>query len=70
MAHLTQEDFMQKFARVAVPFVAVVALLILGTATVSLASPPPVPEIDPSSGMSALAMIAGGVMVIRAWCKK
>ena len=40
-------------------------LLILGSTTVSWATIA-VPEIDPSSGMSALALLAGAVLVIRA----
>jgi hypothetical protein len=51
----------------------VVALLALAMCKVSMASvwpPDPVPEIDPSSGMSALALIAGAVMVIRGRLKK
>jgi len=39
-------------------------LLILGSTTVSWATA--VPEIDPSSGLSALALLAGAVLVIRA----
>ena len=39
-------------------------LLILGSTTASWASV--APEIDPSSGMSALALLAGAVLVIRA----
>ena len=54
---------MRKFVRMAVPFVLGVMLLILGSTTVCWAT---VPEIDPSSGMSALALLAGAVLVIRA----
>ena len=57
------EDLMHRFARVMMPIT--VALLILGTATVSMAGIDPVPEIDPSSGMSAIALIAAAVIVIR-----
>ena len=32
--------------------------------------PVTVPEIDPSSGMAALTLLAGTVAVIRGWCKK
>lgn len=31
---------------------------------------PIVPEVDPSSGMSALTLLAGAVAVIRGWRKK
>ena len=38
---------------------------------VSGAAPDPaVPEIDPLSGMSALTLLAGAVVVIRGWRKK
>jgi hypothetical protein len=40
------------------------ALLLIGTAGVAGASP--VPEIDPSSGMSALALLSGALLVLRA----
>ena len=56
---------MRKFLRVAVPFVSGLMLLILGSTTISWATPA-VPEIDPSSGMSALALLAGAALVIRA----
>ena len=50
-----------------------VMLLVLGTATVSMAAlvgpTPGVPEIDPSSGISALALLAGAVVSIRGWRK-
>jgi hypothetical protein len=54
---------MRKFVRVTVPFVSGVMLLILGSTTACWAF---VPEIDPSSGVSALALLAGAVLVIRA----
>jgi hypothetical protein len=47
------------------PNIGVVALLILGTATVSMAGGPPVPEMDPSSGVAAIAVIAAAVLMIR-----
>jgi len=40
------------------------ALLLIGTAGVAGAVP--VPEIDPGSGMSALALLSGALLVIRA----
>jgi hypothetical protein len=41
------------------------ALLLIGSASVALAVSP-VPEIDPGSGMSALALLSGALLVIRA----
>jgi hypothetical protein len=41
-----------------------VVLLLIGSASVALATP--VPEIDPGSGMSALALLSGALLVIRA----
>jgi hypothetical protein len=48
-------------------FVAV-ALLILGTSTVLMATA--VPEIDPTSAVSAVALLAGATLVIRGRRKK
>jgi len=55
---------MRKFLGISVELVFGLMLLILGSTTVSWATA--VPEIDPSSGMSALALLAGAVLVIRA----
>jgi hypothetical protein len=55
---------MRKFLGMSVQLVPGLMLLILGSTTVSWATA--VPEIDPSSGMSALALLAGAVLVIRA----
>lgn len=57
--------------------VAAVLSLILGTAAVAMAGAPPppacfpafpvgVPEIDAASGVAALALVAGAVLIIRA----
>jgi hypothetical protein len=45
-----------------------ITLVILGSTSVSWGLT--VPEIDPSSGMSALALIAGAVMIVRSRAKK
>ena len=51
-------------------FIAVM-LLILGTSTVSMAQgPTPFPEIDPATGMAAMALLAGAALVIRGRRKK
>ena len=60
---------MRKFGKVVLPIVAVVALLIVGAPS-SLWAFPGAFEIDPSSGMPALALIAGAVMIIRGRRKK
>ena len=44
--------------------VAAFALLLVGTA--GIAGAHPVPEIDPASGGSALALLTGALLVIRA----
>jgi hypothetical protein len=59
---------MPKFAKVVLPVIAVAALFVVGTAGSLWASP--VPEIDPSSGMSAIALLAGAVVVIRGFRKR
>jgi hypothetical protein len=45
-----------------------VMLLVLGTSTALMAAP--VPEIDPTTAMSAVALLAGAVLVIRGRRKK
>ena len=45
-----------------------VALLAVGFSIVVVATP--VPEIDPGSGVNALALIAGSLVVLRSWRKK
>jgi hypothetical protein len=55
---------MRKFLGMSVKLVFGLILLIVGSTTVVSAIP--TPEIDPSSGMSALTLLAGAVMVIRA----
>jgi hypothetical protein len=36
----------------------------------AMAAPLRVPEIDPSSGLGALALLGGGILVLRAYFKK
>ena len=46
--------------------IAVILPLILATAAVAMAGgAPQVPEIDPTSGAAALALVAGAVLIIR-----
>jgi hypothetical protein len=45
------------------------ALLLIGTAGIAGAVPA-APEIDPASGMSALALLSGALLVIRSRRKK
>jgi hypothetical protein len=58
---------MRKFVKVMLPVIAAVTLLVIGTPSSLWAA---VPEIDPSSSMAALALLAGAVMVIRGSRKK
>ena len=46
------------------------ALIIAGASSALLAGVTPVPEIDASTGASALAILAGGILVLRARRKK
>jgi len=55
---------MRGFLGMSVQLALGLTLLILGSTTASWAGA--VPEIDPSSGISALALLAGAVLVIRA----
>ncbi len=43
----------------------VLMMLVIGIASVAAATPAAVPEIDPGSGMSALALVSGAVMLFR-----
>jgi hypothetical protein len=61
---------MRKFAKVALPVIAVATLLVIGNPSSLWAAFFTVPEIDPSSGMAAMALLAGAVLVIRGWRKK
>jgi len=51
-----------------------VMFLVLGTSTVAMAfqlpGGPPAPEIDPSTGMAALTLLAGAALIIRGRRKK
>jgi hypothetical protein len=42
-----------------------IALLLVGLATFAFAGGPSVPEVGPASGVAALAMISGAILVIR-----
>ncbi len=46
------------------------SLLLIGVAANCLAAPPSTPEVDPSSATAAVALLAGGLMVIRYRRKK
>jgi hypothetical protein len=59
---------MRKFAKVMLPVIAAVTVLVIGTPSSLWALS--VPEIDPSSSMAAIALLAGAVMVIRGSRKK
>jgi hypothetical protein len=61
---------MYKFGKAVLPVLAVVALLVVGAPSSLRATVTSVPEIDPSSGMSALALLAGAVVLIRGRRKK
>jgi hypothetical protein len=61
---------MRKFGKAVLPVLAVVMLLVIGNPS-SLWAGSSVPEIDPSStGIAALSLIAGAVLVIRGRRKK
>lgn len=62
---------MRKFGKVLLPVLAVAALLVVhGPTSLWAGYTPTVPEIDPSSAMSALALLAGAVVVVRGYRKK
>ncbi len=60
---------MSKFAEVTLPAIAAVTLLVFGTPS-SLWAGVAVPEIDPSSSMAPMALLAGAVLLIRGRPKK
>jgi hypothetical protein len=60
---------MHKLARVTMQVITTAVLLVLGIATVARAGSA-VPEINPTDGMSALALIGGAVLLIRGMRKK
>jgi hypothetical protein len=45
-----------------------IGLLLVGVAVNAFAVP--VPEIDPASGVNALALLGGAALVIRSWRRK
>ena len=45
--------------------IAGMALLLIGMSVAAPAPPNPGPEIDPGSGRSALALLAGAMLIIR-----
>jgi len=47
-----------------------VCLLVVGIAGLAGAQVAPVPEIDPGTGLNALALLAGMAIVVRASLKK
>lgn len=61
---------MRKFTKAAISVVAVASLFVIGNPGSLWASFFTVPEIDPSSGMAAMALLAGTVLVIRGRMKK
>jgi hypothetical protein len=55
---------MSRLLRVTVPVVVGLTLLVMGTPSV-LRATVGIPEIDPTSGMAAIALLGGVVMMIR-----
>jgi len=46
------------------------ALLIVGVSALTYAQTQPTPEINPGTGMNALALLAGAALVVRARLKR
>jgi hypothetical protein len=46
------------------------ALLLMGLSSLAFAGEPTVPEISPASGVAALTLVSGALLVIRARRKK
>ena len=47
-----------------------IALIVVGASSALMAGVAAVPEIDASTGASAIAIVAGGILVLRARRKK
>lgn len=60
---------MKNLTKVLVPAVVAAIVVVLGTAPASWAGVS-VPEIEPSSGIAALALVSGVVLLVRARVKK
>jgi len=56
---------MRKLLRVTVPAMLGLMLLVIGSSTVVTAAVNVVPEVDATTGISALALLAGATLVIR-----
>ena len=62
---------MSKLGKAATTVIMAAALLVLGNpGSLWASSLVPVPEIDPSTGLAAMTLIAGAILVIRSRRKK
>jgi hypothetical protein len=61
---------MRKLGKASLPIVATVTLVLCTSSASWACVAPPVPEIDPSTGMAAMALVAGAVLIIRSRRKK
>jgi hypothetical protein len=68
----TQTDWQEVIVAQEVTMTRIVgcAMLLIGAAAFATAGTPQVPEIDPSSGLGVLALLSGGLLVIRGRRKK
>ena len=46
------------------------SLLLAGIASVALAGTPPAPEIDATTGVAAMGLVGGGLLILRSRKKK
>lgn len=60
---------MRKFGKSILPALAAAALFVIAGSSCLWATPV-APEIDPSSGIAAMTLLAGAVVVIRGWRKR
>lgn len=60
---------MHKFGKAVLPILVAATLFVIGSPSSLWALTISVPEIDPSSGMAAMTLLAGAVVVIRG-CKR
>jgi hypothetical protein len=61
---------MLNFAKANWPVLAVATLLVMGTATAAMAGATIAPEIDSTTGMAALILVGGAILVLRGRLRK
>jgi hypothetical protein len=61
---------MLNFVKATWPVLAAATLFVMGTASVAMAAAPIAPEVDSTTGVAAIALVGGAVLVIRGRLRK